>query len=179
MRDRALSLVMRPTSPPLGWGIVVAVALIAGETLAAYPLRHIAPVISLGVVYLGGVLVVSGGWGLPLGVVTAVFSTAAYDFFHLPPSFRFVPRDPQGPAALTIFLIVALLLSAVAAVARSRAIEADERRGEADLAAEMARVLLRTDDLRSALPGAAARLARALGLSAAAIELEAVAGDQR
>jgi hypothetical protein len=43
MRARALSLVMRPTSPPLALGIVVAVALIAAETVALYPLRHIAP----------------------------------------------------------------------------------------------------------------------------------------
>jgi signal transduction histidine kinase len=40
-------------------------------------------------------------------------------------------------------------------------------------------VLLRTDDLRSALPGAAAYLAQTLGLPAAAIELEAIDGDER
>jgi hypothetical protein len=33
MRDRALSLLMRPTSPPLALGIVVAVALIPVGTL--------------------------------------------------------------------------------------------------------------------------------------------------
>jgi signal transduction histidine kinase len=42
----------------------------------------------------------------------------------------------------------------------------------------MARVLLRTDDLRSALPRASARLAQTLGLPAAAIELETVVGDE-
>ena len=42
---------MRPRSLPLGWGIVVAIALIAAETLAVYPLRQLAPEISLGVVY--------------------------------------------------------------------------------------------------------------------------------
>jgi signal transduction histidine kinase len=177
MRERALSL-MRPTSPPLGWGMVVAAALIAVETLAVYPLRSIAPEISLGVVYLLGVLVVASVWGLALGVVTAVLSTAAFDFFHVPPSLDFVPTDPKGPAALAILLAVAVLLGFVASLARSRAIEVDERRGEADLAAEMARVLLRTDDLRSALSGASVRLAQTLGLPAA-IELEAVAGDER
>jgi signal transduction histidine kinase len=43
----------------------------------------------------------------------------------------------------------------------------------------MARLLLRTDDLRSALPAASARLAQTLGLREAAIELEAVGGDAR
>ncbi|HWE10754.1 MAG TPA: GAF domain-containing protein [Solirubrobacteraceae bacterium] len=180
-----MSLVISPT-PPLALGIVVAIALIVAETLAVYPLRHIAPEISLGVVYLLGMLVVSSVWGLALGVVTAVLSTAAFDFFHVAPVGSFVPADPPGRASLAIFFAVELLLCCVAALARARAIEADERRGEADerrgeadLAAEMARVLLRTDDLPSALPGVSARLAQALGLSAAAIELEAVAGDER
>jgi two-component system sensor histidine kinase KdpD len=108
---------------------------------------------------------------LALGVVTAVMSTAAFDFFHVPPVGSFVPAPPRGPAALAILLSVGLLLSFAAAPARSRAIEADERRGEADVAAEIARRLLRADDLRLALPGASARLARALGLSTAAIGL--------
>jgi signal transduction histidine kinase len=170
---------MHPISPRLASGIVVAIALIAAETLAVYPLRQIAPQVSMGVVYLLGVLVVSSIWGLALGLITAVLSTAAFDFFHVPPRLDFVPTDPKGPAALTILLFVAVLLSFVAALARSRAIEAEQRRGEADLAAEMARVLLRTDDLRSALPVASARLARTLGLPEAAIELEAVAGEER
>ena len=43
----------------------------------------------------------------------------------------------------------------------------------------MARTLLRGEDLRDALPVAAQRLAAALGLPSAAIELQAVEGDER
>jgi signal transduction histidine kinase len=179
MRTRVLSMLMRPTSPPRVVGIVVAAALIAGETLVVYPLDQVAPPVSLGMVYLVGVLVVSSVWGLTVGVVTAVLSTAVYDFFHVPPTFTFAAPSRPGQAAVIILLLVALLFSFVAALARSQAIEADERRRDADLAADMARLLLRTENLRSALPGASARLARALGLSSAAIELEAVAGDER
>jgi signal transduction histidine kinase len=177
MRKRALSLLMRPTSPHLALGIGVAVVLTAAETLVGYPLRHIAPEVSLGVVYLLGVLVVTTVWGLALGVATAVLSTAAFDFFLVGPPLSFGSPDPTERVALVIHLCAALLLSFVAAVARSGAIEADERRGEADLAAEMARTLLRTDDLRSALPGTARRLAETLGLPAAAIELGPVARE--
>jgi signal transduction histidine kinase len=178
MRARVPSLMMRPTPPSVLVGIVVTVALIAAETLVVYPLRQVAPEISLGLVYLPGVLVVSSVWGLALGMVTAVLSTAAFDYFHVPPVESILFGGSQGQAALLILLGVALLLSCVAALARSRAIEADERRREADLAADMARVLLRTDDLRSALPDAASRLARALALPVAAIELDAVAGEE-
>ena len=178
MRARVPSLMMRPSRPPLLVGVAVTAALIAAETLVVYPLRKVAPEISLGLVYLLGVLVVSLVWGLALGAVTAVLSTAAFDFFHVPPVESIVFDGSEGQAALVILLAVALLLSCVAALARSRAIEADERRAEADLAAEMARLLLRTDDLRSALPDAASRLARALALPMAAIELDAAIGEE-
>jgi signal transduction histidine kinase len=179
MRTRPLSLLMRPTPPPVAPGIAVAVAFIALETLVVYPLREVASEIALGGIYLPGVLVVSTIWGMALGTATAVVSTAAYDYFHVPPAMSLVPADPQGPVELAILLSVAVLLSSIAGLARGRAIEVDERRGEADLASAMARVLLRTADLRSALPGVSQRLARALGLPVAAIELEAVAGDER
>jgi two-component system sensor histidine kinase KdpD len=57
--------------------------------------------------------------------------------------------------------------------------EALERRREADLAVEMARLLLRGGSLADTLPTAAARLAHTLGLSSATIDLEAVEGDER
>jgi signal transduction histidine kinase len=131
MRDRALSL-MRLTSPPRELGIVVVLALIAAETLAVYPLRSIAPEISLGVLYLVGVLVVSSVWGLPLGALTAVLSTAAFDYFHVPPAFDFIPSDRHGWAGLAVLLAVMLLLNAVTALARSRTLELEERRADAE-----------------------------------------------
>jgi K+-sensing histidine kinase KdpD len=179
VRTRPLSLLLRPTPPPAGIGLLVAAAFVAVETLLAFPLREVAPATSLGVVYLIGVLVVSTAWGSVLGAVTSVASALAFNFFHIPPTGRFTIAIGQNWVALGVFLAVALLASSVADLARARAAEAWERRREADLAAEMARLLLRTDDLRSALPAAAQRLARALDLPSAAIELDEVAADPR
>src|SRR6202035_4326020 len=64
-------------------------------------------------------------------------------------------------------------------VTRARAREAEARRVEADLAAEMARILLRGTSLADDLPTAAARMARALRLNSAAITTETVEGDER
>jgi two-component system sensor histidine kinase KdpD len=61
--------------------------------------------------------------------------------------------------------------------ARARA--AEERRREADLAAEMARLLLRGSSLAETLPVASARMSSALELPSAQIELHAVEGDER
>jgi two-component system sensor histidine kinase KdpD len=165
--------------PPRRVGGVVALAAVALCTLIVYPLAHVAPVVSLGVVYLPAVLVVSITWGGWLGVATAIVSAAAFNFFHLPPVGRFTLQNSENWVALAAFLVVAALASSVAEVTRARTRDAEERRREADLAAEMARLLLRGNSLTEALPTAAARLAQTLELSSAAIEMEAVEGDER
>jgi two-component system, OmpR family, sensor histidine kinase KdpD len=165
--------------PPRRVGALVAVGAVALCTLIIYPLKHVAPVVSLSVVYLPAVLVVSVTWGAWLGVGTAVVSAGAFNFFHLPPVGQFTIRDSSNWVALIAFLVVAALASSVAEVTRARTRDAEARRREADLAAEMARLLLRGDDLGEALPTAAARLAQALELSSAAIEMQTVEGDER
>jgi hypothetical protein len=77
----------------------------------------------------------------------------------------------QRVSALTDLLAVAPMLCSIA-LARSRSIRLDQRRGETKLVEAMARLLLRTDDPRSTLPGVSGRVLRA-------IELEAAAGEKR
>ena len=160
-------------------GALVALAAVALSTLIIYPLKQVAPVVSLGVVYLPAVLIISVTWGAWLGIATAVLSAAAFNFFHLPPVGQFTINGSSNWVALVAFLVVAVIASSVAEITRARARDAEERRREADLAAEMARLLLRGDDLAEALPTAAARLAQVLGLHSAAIEMDAVEGDER
>jgi two-component system sensor histidine kinase KdpD len=170
---------LSPDPPSRRAGVVVAAVLVALCTLLVYPLKHIAPAVSLSVVYLPAVLVVSIIWGGWLGVGTAVVSAMALNYFHIEPVGHFAIRQSSNWVALVAFLVVAMISSSVAEVTRARAREAEARRREADLAAEMARLLLRGDDLAAALPTAAARLAQALDVSSAAIEMEARDGDER
>ena len=61
---RVLALLVRPTAPPMWLGLVVAaaaIAAIAAETLLVVVLRSLAPMDTLGVVYLLGALVVAIG----------------------------------------------------------------------------------------------------------------------
>jgi two-component system, OmpR family, sensor histidine kinase KdpD len=157
--------------PPPGLGIAVAIAAIALITALLYPLREIAPAVSLGVVYLLGVLLVATFFGLRLGLLTAVASAAAFNWFHIAPTGRFTIAKADDWVALLVFLTVAAAASSVAELARRRAAEADERRREADLAAELTRLLLGGADLGDATTQAAERIAAALGVQAAALEL--------
>jgi two-component system sensor histidine kinase KdpD len=175
----SFGFLLAPAPPSRRVGLLVAAVSVALCTLIVYPLKHVAPVVSLGVVYLPAVLIVSIIWGGWLGVATAFVSAAAFNFFHLEPVGHFAIRQSSNWVALVAFLVVAGLASSVAEVTRARAQEAEARRREADLAAEMARLLLRGDDLAGALPTAASRLAQALELSSAAIEMDAVEGGER
>ena len=171
---------MRASRPDLGLGIAAAVGSVAAATAAIYALKSLAPVVSLSVVYLPAVLLVSAYWGLPLGIATSLLSAAAFNFFHLPPVGRFTISDSRNWVALGAFMTVAVAVSTIAELARSRALEADRRRAEADLAAALARELLAGSETRRARsPATARRVAEALGLSSASIELGVSQGDER
>ncbi len=159
-------------SRPKAWGVVVAVLAVAATTLVIYPLREIAPEVSPGVVYLLAVLLVAVYRGLAFGLATSVASAAAFNFFHIPPTGRLVIADSAHWVALGVFLVAAVVASAVADLARTRAAEAERRRGEADLAADTARVLLGGATLAEALPEAGRLVGAALGLRDVEIVLD-------
>jgi signal transduction histidine kinase len=132
MRPGLPSLLQRPTAPPLKWGLVVAASLIVAETLVLYPLKRIAFENTLGVVYLLGVVVVAMMWGFWLAAATSVASVLAFDFFHIAPVFALSPTQAGDWVALTIFLVVALVASTLAGVARARGAEAGQYRRQVE-----------------------------------------------
>jgi two-component system sensor histidine kinase KdpD len=166
----------RPSRPV---GVLVALVSLGAATALIYPLKQVTPVLSLGVLYVPAVMVVSMFWGLGFGVGASVLSAAAFNFFHLPPGGRFALADEREWVALLVFVVVAVASGLVAELARARGREAELRRQEADLAAEMAQLLLGTADLQPALPVAAQRLAAAVGVGWAAISLEPLGGEDR
>lgn len=172
-------ILLRGGRPGLPAGLVAAVVSVAVATAIVYGLKQIAPVDSLGVVYVLPVLVLSIYWGLGLGLLTALLSAAAFNFFHLPPVGRFTIADSRDWVGLLIFLGVALAASSLAELARTRAAEAIDRRREADLSVELARLLLGGGVLHDALALASRRLAEAIGAASASIELDPVEGDAR
>ncbi|MBO4273686.1 DUF4118 domain-containing protein [Microbispora triticiradicis] len=178
MRARMLSSLLRVTRPPLLVGVIVGVACVTAETFLTFLLERVAPSNALNVVYLVGVLVVSYLWGLPLGMLTAVVSGFVYDYFLVVPRHSVTVFSGWSWMPLLIFLVVGLLVSAAAALMRTLLMEAEERRDEADLEAATARLLLRAEHLRAALPVVARRLAQGLDLPFLAVELGAAgAGD--
>jgi two-component system sensor histidine kinase KdpD len=164
---------------PLSAGLLTAAVLITLETLTLYPLGEVADPLSLGVVYLLGVLLVSIVWGAALGIAASLASATALNFFHITPTGRFTIADAENLVELAVFFVAAVAASSLAEAARHRAQEAEQRGREADLAAELARVLLGAPDVPDALAPAAQRIAQAFGLASCRLVLDAVGDDER
>src|SRR6185312_5931194 len=173
------SMLIRGRRPPAALGVLVAVALVAICTGVVYPLKHVTSVASLGVVYLLGVVIVSAFWGLWLGLVTSLLSGGAFNFFHIPPVGRFTIADSRNWVALGAFFVAAVATSTISDLARSRAVEAERRRAEADLTAEMAQLLLARSGVEDALGLIGRRLASVFELPWASIALGEAGGDGR
>ncbi len=157
------------SEPPPAWlGLLATLGAVVAGTLIVYPLKSIAPVVSLGVVYLPAILLISIVWGLRLGLLASVASAVAFNYFQLPPLHRLTIADEENWIALIAFVIVAAISSTVAGLARAQALEAERRRDQADRAlaelaalaeerdrmqAEMveAEALRRSDELKTAL----------------------------
>jgi two-component system sensor histidine kinase KdpD len=99
-----------------------AVAVVTG---AIFALKPVAPVLSLGVLYLFAVLPVAALWGLPLAALVSVVSMLAFNFLFLPPTHTFRLADSENWVALAVYLVTAISVSELAARARRRAAEAE------------------------------------------------------
>jgi two-component system, OmpR family, sensor histidine kinase KdpD len=90
-------------------------------------LDEVAPVTSLGVVYLLAVLFIAIRRGQLAAIATAILSVTALNFFFIDPRYRLTIADDRNVVALAVFLIVALVVGRLAATARSQATEARRR----------------------------------------------------
>jgi two-component system sensor histidine kinase KdpD len=152
-------------------GALASVGAVALVSLAIAALRPYIPVLSLGVLYVFAVLPVAVAWGLGFAIAVSIGSMLAFNWFFLPPEHTFQLRDGANWLALAVYLVTAVVVSALAARGRRRRDDAEQRRREADVLAEAAGDLLRWTDLALELKKLAELAARVLHVDAARIEL--------
>lgn len=146
MRHDRLPIGLADERPPTLLGLAAALLSVLVTTALIYALKAVAPVVSLGVIYLPGVLLVSIVWGLRLGLLASVLSAVAFNFFHLPPLHHFTVAEEGNWVALAVFALTAAVSSGLAELARSRALDAEARRVEADRAKRELEALARERD---------------------------------
>jgi two-component system sensor histidine kinase KdpD len=157
-------------------GVVASAAAVALVTAAIALIERAVPLISLGALYLFAVLPIAVVFGLELAIAVSIASMLAFNWFLLPPTHTFQLRDGANWLALAVFLVTAVVVSALAAHARRRRDDAEQRRREADVLAEAAGDLLRGTELGAELEKLAQLTAGVLGVHAVRIELGAQPG---
>jgi two-component system, OmpR family, sensor histidine kinase KdpD len=92
---------------------------------------HVNPA-TVGFTFLLVILFISAAWGLRYAIFAALLATTAYNYFFLPPLFKFTIADPQNWVALVAFLITAVSASQLSERARRSATHANQRRREVE-----------------------------------------------
>jgi two-component system sensor histidine kinase KdpD len=151
--------------PLLGSAAAVTIA-----TLVVWALTSLAPTLSLGVLYVFAVLPVAVLWGIRWALAVAVASMLAFNFFFLPPVHTFRLNDSANWFALAAYSVTAVVVGELAARARRRAADAEQREREASLLAEIAGHLLGAQGLEDELAWIEGRAAKVLDVPEAKIE---------
>jgi two-component system sensor histidine kinase KdpD len=154
--------------------VSASVAAVTLVTLTIYGLDSFAPVLSLGVLYVFAVLPVAVLFGLRWALPVSVASMLAFNWFFLPPRHTLTLSDSENWIALAVYLVTAVVVSALARRSRAREQEAEQRALEASLLADVAGSLLESEHVQDELRAISLRVAEALGVARARIELESV-----
>ena len=152
-------------------GVVAGVGAVTVVSLAIAVLDEFVPVLSLGVLYVFAVLPVAVAWGTASAVFVAIVSMLAFNFFFLSPRFTLDLADGRNWLALAVYLATAVVVGDLAARARRRAAEAEQREREAALLADVAAQLLRGSRLEEQLDRIEERTAEVIGVSSVRIVL--------
>jgi two-component system sensor histidine kinase KdpD len=157
--------------PRVVLGALFGLACLAVITGIVFGLREVAPVLSLGVLYIFAVLPVAVLFGLAYAAPVSVLSMLAFNWFFLEPTHTFRLRDSENWVALAVYLLTAILVSELATRARRRAADAEQREREAGVLARASAALLGTEDVQTELRTIADEAAQALGAAGGRIEL--------
>ena len=157
-------------------GVIASAAAVAAVTAAIELFRSDVPVLALGVLYLFAVLPIAVFWGRAFAVPVAIASTLALNWFFLPPFHTFRLAERENWFALAVYLVVGLVVSDLAARARHRARDAEQREREASLLAELSAALLSGADVASEHERIAGGAAQVLGVERARLELGPATG---
>ncbi len=153
----------------VGASVVVLVVV----TVAIGLLKSFVPVLSLGVVYVFAVLPIAVAFGLAYAVLVSIASMLAFNWFFLPPVHTFTLSDSRNWFALAVYVVTAVVVSGLAASARRRATEAEQREVETALLADVATSLLEGGDVAGQLDSISARVAAILRARSASIVIGA------
>jgi two-component system sensor histidine kinase KdpD len=101
---------------------VVAISLAAGEAIEPW-----FGIENVDLVFMTGIVAVAARFGLWPSLLASVVASLCYNFFFLPPLYTFTIADPTNVLAFFFFIVMAVIVSNVAARVRTQAVTAMAR----------------------------------------------------
>ena len=126
-------------------------------------LTELTPIPNLSMVFLLAMLVTAMSFGIWPAIFASVLSFLAYNFFFIPPLYTFTVAEPYELLALVIFLVVAVVSSAMAGRVREQARIAANRMRAMRRLYEFTRRLSGLATLDGVAEGAASEIHASLG----------------
>jgi len=127
----------------------------AAVIVAVYFFRLHVNETTVALTFLIGILLVAANWGLRHSIYLSILSSAAFNFFFLPPVLTFTVGDGRNWVALLAFLVTGIVASQLAERARREAKISRRRQREAERLYEFSQQMLVTGnviDLLNVLP---------------------------
>ena len=102
--------------------IAIAISLLVGELIEPwFGLENV------DLVFMTGIVAVAARYGLWPSLFASVVASLCYNFFFLPPLYMFTIADPKNVLAFVFFIVMAIIVSNVAARVQSQAVTAMTR----------------------------------------------------
>lgn len=128
------------------WHYLFSVAFIALSTVIFYLLRDMLNTTIVALLYLIPIGVITGLGGLVAGITSAVLSFFTLNYFFIQPYYTLSVHEPADLVVLTVFLIVAVVLSQLMGRAQASLVAANAREQEATQLYELSVALTGLND---------------------------------
>jgi two-component system sensor histidine kinase KdpD len=138
---------------------------VAATTAVLLLLRSSVSTQVIALLYLLPVMLSATRWGLLPALTASLASFFAFNFFFLFPTFTFAVADSDELLVLTVFLVVAVIISQAVASATMHARQAETREREATTLYALSRVLVEQAGLEDALAAAARMITEAFAVA--------------
>lgn len=137
-----------------------ALAMVAVATLLAFVVKNVIAAPNLTLIYVLPVIAAATafGWGPALAAVVA--GVLAFDFFFTEPYFSFTISSPSDIWAAGLLLVIAAIVTTVAAQSRRRTVEALRAQEQAEALQSLAHMVIAQRPRGEVLDAAAAALNR-------------------
>jgi two-component system sensor histidine kinase KdpD len=145
-------------------GYLLSAIAVAGAGLLAALLHSFLALPNLSLVFLTGVLFSAVIWGMGPSIFASVLSVLVYDFFFVPPIYKFTVTNPQDMLALLFYLSVAIVTSQLMARIRNQARATRQREARTSTLYALSREIAgaaKLDDLLQAVASKVAQIMRA------------------